>query len=68
MDATIKIVVLTAHTDEEEAMQALAAGATAYVNKDIDIQHLTTIIETVNKGAVWLSPLIGYRVLAQSLR
>ncbi|OGI02174.1 MAG: hypothetical protein A2Y25_04865 [Candidatus Melainabacteria bacterium GWF2_37_15] len=68
IDPTIKIVVLTAHIDEDEAIESIAAGATAYVNKDINIQHLNTIIQTVNNGAVWLSPLIGYKILEKGIK
>ena len=68
IDSTIKIVVLTSHIDENEAIESIAAGATAYVNKDIDIQHLNTIVQTVNNGAVWLSPLIGYKILEEGIK
>ena len=64
----IKVMVLTAHENQDEAVESLAAGATAYVNKDIDIKHLKVIIETVNKGAVWISPLIGRKVLEGSIK
>jgi len=64
----IKIVVLTAHTDVEEAIESVAAGATAYVNKDIEPDNLKMIIETVNRGAVWLSPLIGRRILEEGVK
>jgi len=49
-------------------MESLAAGATAYVNKDVNMNHLKMIIETVNKGAVWISPLIGKTVLLKSIK
>lgn len=67
-NAAAKVMVLTAHENQNEAMEALAAGANAYVNKDITLNHLKMIIETVNKGAVWISPLIGRKVLAESIR
>lgn len=68
IDASVKVLVLTGHTDEKEAIESIAAGATAYVNKDIDMHHLITIIQTVNNGAVWLSPLIGNKILMESLK
>lgn len=64
----VKIIILTAHENQDEAMESLAAGATAYVNKDIDMTHLKMIIATVNKGAVWVSPLIGRKVLSESIK
>lgn len=64
----IKVMVLTAHENQNEAVESLAAGATAYVNKDIEMKHLKTIIETVNKGAIWVSPLIGRKVLSEAIK
>ncbi|OGI01997.1 MAG: hypothetical protein A2Y25_08485 [Candidatus Melainabacteria bacterium GWF2_37_15] len=63
---SIKIMALTSHENQDEAMEALDAGANAYVNKDIDMKYLKMIIETVNKGAVWISPLIGRKGLSGS--
>jgi len=64
----IKVIVLTSHENQDEAMESLAAGATAYVNKDIDMKYLKMIIETVDKGAVWVSPLIWRKVLSEAIR
>ena len=36
----IKIIVLTSHSDENEVMQALSAGASAYTMKDIKTEYL----------------------------
>ncbi len=65
---SVKIMVLTAHENQDEAVESLATGATAYVNKDIDMKYLKMIIETVDKGAVWVSPLIGRKVLSEVIR
>ena len=65
---SVKVIALTPHIDQDEAMESLAAGANAYVNKDINVKYLKMIIETVNKGAVWVSPLIGKIVLAESVK
>lgn len=64
----IKVMVLTSHESQNEALESLAAGATAYVNKDIDMNHLKVIVETVNKGAVWISPLIGRKILSEAIK
>ena len=55
----IKIVVLTSHTDEKEVLDSLAAGANAYAIKDIKTEHLITVIQTVNQGALWLDPAVS---------
>ena len=64
----IKIIALTVHDNKEEAMASLEAGATAYVNKDITMPYLKMIIDTVGRGAVWISPLIGKEVLENSIK
>ncbi|OGI21962.1 MAG: hypothetical protein A2287_06405 [Candidatus Melainabacteria bacterium RIFOXYA12_FULL_32_12] len=62
----IKIIVLTSHSNEDEAMDALNAGAVSYARKDIKFEHLTMIIQTVHRGAVWIDPIIAYKVLRKS--
>jgi len=56
-NTSIKIIILTAYTNLEEAKESLSAGATAYVNKDINMQHFRMIIQAVYNEAIWL-PLI----------
>ena len=64
---SIKFVVFTSHHNQDEAIKALEAGASAYVNKDIDITYMKMIIETVNQGAVWLAPSIGSVILKAAI-
>lgn len=54
----IKVVMLTSHTSEKEVLDSLAAGANAYVLKDINTEILMMIIKTVKDGAMWLDPKI----------
>lgn len=54
----IKIIMLTSHTTEQEVLDSLAAGASAYVLKDINTEVLMMIIKTVKDGAMWLDPKI----------
>ncbi len=51
-----KVVILTSHLSEQEVMDALHAGACAYVMKDINIEILKMIVRTVKDGAMWLDP------------
>lgn len=51
-----KIIILTSHLSEQEVIDALLAGACAYVLKDINIEILKMIIRTVKEGAMWLDP------------
>jgi DNA-binding NarL/FixJ family response regulator len=59
----VKIVILTSHSEEQEVIAALGAGANAYVLKDVKPDRLVHIIETVLDGAVWLDPAIASMVL-----
>ena len=54
----VKIIILTSHCSEEEVVESLAAGAFAYVLKDINTDLLMMIIKSVYAGAIWLDPKI----------
>ena len=59
----IKIIMLTSHTNENEILQSLGNGASAYCLKSITPEHLTNVIEMVYHGAVWVDPVISNVVL-----
>lgn len=52
------IIMLTSHLSEQEILDSLQAGALAYVMKDINIEYLKMIIQTVKHGAMWLDPQV----------
>ena len=54
-----KIIMLTSHISEKEVLDSLAAGANAYVMKDINTEILTMVIKTVKEGAIWLDPKVA---------
>lgn len=53
-----KVIMLTSHISDCEVTDSLTAGANGYVIKDINTEHLMTIIETVKSGAMWLDPQV----------
>ena len=53
-----KVIILTSHLSEQEIIDALHAGACAYVMKDISTDTLKMIIKTVKDGAMWLDPQV----------
>ena len=53
-----KVVILTSHISEQEVLDALHAGACAYVMKDVNTEYLKMIIKTVKDGAMWLDPQV----------
>lgn len=58
IDSKAKIIILTAHLSEQEILDALHAGACAYVMKDTNTDILKMIIKTVKEGAMWLDPQV----------
>ena len=52
-DNKAKVIILTSHLSEQEIIDALHAGACAYVMKDISTDALT-----VEQGAMWLDPQV----------
>ena len=52
----IKVVILTSHLSEKEIFDALSAGASAYVLKDINTEMLMMIIRSSKAGAMWIDP------------
>ena len=58
LDSKAKVIILTSHLSEQEIIDALHAGACAYVLKDIGTEALKMIIKTVKEGAMWLDPQV----------
>lgn len=55
----IKVIILTSHENDDEVLASLASGANAYALKDITPDNLAKLIESVNRGALWLDPRIA---------
>ena len=45
-----KVLVLSIHQDEEHMLQAMRAGASAYLAKDVGVAELTAAIGAVSRG------------------
>jgi two-component system response regulator DegU len=59
----IKILILTTFDDDELAAGALSRGATGYVLKDVDPPDLILSIEAVHRGAFFISPSVGLKLV-----
>lgn len=62
----VKIIILTSHGDEKEVLNSLKAGANAYCSKEINLQRLVQVVQSVSEGAAWFDPSIAHIVLQAS--
>lgn len=63
-----KVVILSMYDDEESVVNAIRAGARAYVVKRSSSSHLVEALRTVCHGGSYLSPNISDRLLARIRR
>lgn len=63
INSDVKIIILTSHGDEKEVLSSLKAGANAYCSKEINLQRLVQVVQSVSEGAAWFDPSIANIVL-----
>ncbi|MEW5959475.1 MAG: response regulator transcription factor [Chloroflexota bacterium] len=61
----VKVLVLTAHDDDEYVFALLQAGANGYLMKTAEFDELVKAIRTVAAGQSMLAPTIAGKVVAQ---
>lgn len=64
----IKVLMLTAASDDQTIFAALAAGAHGYCLKESPIENILHALATIANGAGWLDPAIAMRVLRNAAR
>lgn len=64
----VRVVILSMHANKEYVLQALRAGAVAYVLKDADTVELGLALKAVIRGDTYLSPAISTQVVAGYVR
>jgi DNA-binding NarL/FixJ family response regulator len=64
----VRVLILSAHTDDDYVQQALRLGVAGYLAKDSTGGELETALETVARGGLFLSPTISQRVVHAYLR
>jgi DNA-binding NarL/FixJ family response regulator len=62
-DATVRVVVLTMHADDDAVLRAVRAGARGYVLKDADRDEIERAIRTVAGGGTVFGGSTGDRFL-----
>lgn len=65
---SVKVLMLTAASDEQTIFAALASGADGYCLKQTPITAILQALTAVASGAGWLDPMIAMRVLRNSAR
>ena len=63
LNSNAKVIILTSHNDEREVLNSLKAGANAYCSKEINLQRLVQVVQSVADGAAWFDPSIAHIVL-----
>jgi DNA-binding NarL/FixJ family response regulator len=58
-----KVIILSMHSSEEYVLQALRAGAAAYLIKDAATAELELALKSVARGETYLSPAISRQVV-----
>jgi two-component system, NarL family, invasion response regulator UvrY len=62
---TVKILVLSAHPEDQWAVRALRGGAAGYLTKDHSPEQLLDAIRRVHRGGRYVSPTLAERLATQ---
>jgi len=66
-DPSVKVVALTASTDEARMMGVLRAGAAGYVRKDADPETLLAAVRAVVRGRTYIDPSVSRQMLGAAV-
>ena len=66
-DPSVKVVALTASTDEARMMGVLRAGAAGYVRKDADPEILLAAVRAVARGRTYIDPSVSRQMLGAAV-
>jgi DNA-binding NarL/FixJ family response regulator len=64
----VKVLILSAHANEEYVLRALRDGAAGYMVKDAAAQELELAIKAVMQGNTYLSPSISHTLVERYLQ
>ncbi len=59
----IKIIMLTSFNEKEHVFSSFNSGANAYCLKNIKLDELVNVINSVMNGALWIDPSIAQYIL-----
>ncbi len=63
-----RVIILTTFDTDEDVFEALRAGASGYLLKDVSTEKLFEAIEITSRGESFLQPMIASKVLAEFSR
>ena len=61
-DEDTKVIILTSYADDDLLFDAIAAGASGYVLKQIDSKELLNALERIGRGEALLDPAVTQKV------
>lgn len=64
----LRVIVLTMHREDRFVFNAIKAGASGYLLKDVDAEDLLHAIRAVHRGEAMIDPLIAARLLQEFRR
>jgi DNA-binding NarL/FixJ family response regulator len=64
----VRILIVSAHANEEYVCQALRSGASGYLLKDAGAAELDLAVKALAKGEMYLSPAISKHVISDYVR
>ena len=62
---SVKVLVISAHPEDQWAVRALRGGASGYLTKDHSPEQLLDAIRRVHRGGRYVSPMLAERLAAQ---
>ncbi len=62
---TVRVLVLSAHPEDQWAVRALRGGASGYLTKDHSPEELLDAIRRVHRGGRYVSPTLAERLATQ---
>lgn len=65
---SVEIIIMTDRLDDVKALQAIEAGATGYVLKDIPVANLTAALRAVCNGRAFFHPEITRKMIERLVR
>jgi len=63
IEPEVKIIILSAYTDEEDIVNSIGAGVLGYLPKDITVEELVEAVRSVFRGDAVLDPSITRIIL-----